>query len=166
MISKVFRILMILMLGLGLAACEDLFSDSSQAPNVQFTDLNGTRHELKDFEGKVVLFKFWSTDCTTCVAQMPDNISYQDEYGPEGFEVIAIALKHDPIDYVRNFAQSRALPFMVASDSDGEIAKAFGDVRMTPTAFLIDRKGRIVKRYLGLYDKNEFKQTVEKALQG
>src|SRR5690625_2572285 len=117
MISRVFRILMILMLGLGLAACEDLFSDSNQAPNVQFTDLNGTRHELKEFEGKVVLFKFWSTDCTTCVAQMPDNISYQDEYGPEGFEVIAIALKHDPIDYVRNFAQSRALPFKIGRAS-------------------------------------------------
>lgn len=163
---NVVRLLFVLALSLGLVACDDLFSDSSQAPNVSFVDLEGSPHELKDYQGKVVLFKFWSTDCTTCVAQMPDNISYQHDYGPEGFEVIAIALKHDPIDYVRNFAHSRELPFTVASDSDGAIAQAFGDVRMTPTAFLIDRKGRIVKRYLGLYDKNEFKQTVEKALQG
>jgi|SRR5690625_503470 len=161
-----FRFFALMLVSFALTACDDWFSDSSQAPNVSFQDLQGTQHELKDYLGKVVLLKFWTTDCTTCVAQMPDNIAYQNEYGPQGFDVIAIALKHDPIDYVRNFAQNRELPFTVASDTDGEIAKAFGDVRMTPTAFLIDKKGRIVKRYLGLYDKEAFKQSVEKALRG
>lgn len=156
-----FRFLALLAISFSLMACND---DSNQAPNVSFTDLEGVEHQLSEYQGKVVLLKFWSTDCTTCVAQMPDNIAYQNEYGPQGFEVVAVALKHDPIDYVRNFAQNRALPFTVTSDSDGKIAEAFDGVRMTPTVFLIDRKGRIIKRYLGLYDKDAFKQTVEKAL--
>src|SRR5690625_107556 len=161
MMKRFVRLLALLALGIGLAACND---DSNQAPNVSFVDLDGVSHQLSDYRGKVVLLKFWTTDCTTCVAQMPDNIAYQKEYGPQGFEVIAVALKHDPIDYVRNFAQNRALPFTVASDTKGEVAQAFGEVRMTPTVFLIDRKGRIIKRYLGRYDKEAFKETVDNAL--
>lgn len=165
MIKAFFRFTLLILFSFGLAACDDLFSDdSNRAPEVSFQDLQGVEHNLKDYQGKVVLLKFWATDCTTCVAQMPDNIAYQKEYGPQGFEVIAVALKHDPIDYVRNFTKTRALPFTVTSDADGHIAKAFGDIRMTPTAFLIDRNGRIIKRYLGLYDKESFKQTLEKAL--
>jgi peroxiredoxin len=44
------------------------------------------------------------------------------------------------------------LPFGVAIDNTGEVAKAFGDVKMTPTTFLIDKQGRIVKQYLGAPD--------------
>ncbi len=46
----------------------------------------------------------------------------------------------------------------------GEIAKAFGDVKLTPTTFLIDKEGHIIKRYLGNYDKATFLATVNKAL--
>ena len=49
-------------------------SSKASAPDVAFTDLNGKHFETKDLQGKVVLVKFWATDCTTCVAQMPDNM--------------------------------------------------------------------------------------------
>lgn len=140
-------------------------SDSKpSAPNVAFTDLNGKTFRTEDLRGKVVLVKFWATDCTTCVAQMPDNIANFNALSGKGFDIVAVAMKHDPINYVRNFTQSRQLPFTVAHDDTGEIAKAFGDVRLTPTAFLLDKQGHVIKRYLGNYDKQEFIATVEKAL--
>lgn len=147
-----------------LSACSD--SSSTQAPSFSFKSLNGDSYNSESLQGRVTLVKFWTTDCTTCVAQMPDNIEYYNQYHDQGFDLIAVALKHDPLDYVRNFTESRQLPFTVVSDHDGAIASAFGEIRMTPTAFLIDKKGRIVKRYLGNYDKAAFKQTVEKALAG
>src|SRR5690625_6088220 len=101
-----FRFFALMLVSFALTACDDWFSDSSQAPNVSFQDLQGTQHELKDYLGKVVLLKVWTTDCTTCVAQMPDNIAYQNEYGPQSFDVIAMALKHNPIAYVRNLTQN------------------------------------------------------------
>src|SRR5690625_1543831 len=164
--KHLLRIFALLFISLSLTVCDDLFSDENTAPNVSIQDLQGVRYELNDFKDKVVLVKFWTTDCTTCIAQMPDNIAYQEEYGPQGFDVIAIALKHDPIEYVRNFTESRKLPFIVASDTYGEIAKAFGDVRMTTTALRIVNKGRILKRYLGLYGKAAFKENVEKEMRG
>jgi len=134
------------------------------APAVAFTTIAGERVSLADLRGKVVLVKFWATSCTTCVKQMPDTIAYYERYHDQGYETVAVAMDYDPPNYVLNFAQTRKLPFKVALDSKGELARAFGDVRLTPTAFLIDRQGRIVKRYLGEYDKAAFQAAVESAL--
>ncbi|HJH23690.1 MAG TPA: TlpA family protein disulfide reductase [Paenalcaligenes hominis] len=161
----IFRFLFISLLGVSLAACSDALS-SAQAPEFSGQSLNGDIVNSDALQGKVTLVKFWATDCTTCVAQMPDNIEYYNQYHDKGFDIIAVAMKHDPIEYVRNFTEARQLPFTVVSDKDGAISQAFGDIRMTPTAFLIDKKGRVVKRYLGNYDKTAFIQTLEKVLAG
>lgn len=145
-----------------LAAC----SDESKAPDVSFNTLEGETISLQSLRGRVVLLKFWATDCTTCVAQMPDTAQYHLDYADKGLTVIALAMKHDPESYVRNFTESRKLPFIVALDTDGSIAKAFNDVRLTPTAFLIDKNGNIVRRYVGNYDKQTFISTLDKALAG
>ena len=66
-------------------------SDSKpSAPNVAFTDLNGKTFHTEDLRGKVVLVKFWATDCTTCAdpeGPMPD--------GPEDDPTVR-ALAADP----------------------------------------------------------------------
>lgn len=134
------------------------------APDVTFTSLTGQKITTQDLRGKVVLVKFWATSCVTCVAQMPDAIQNYKDLSPKGFETIAVAMQYDPANYVKNFADTRQLPFPVAIDSMGEIAKAFGDVKLTPTSFLIDKNGHIIKRYLGNYDKTAFLDTVNKAL--
>ncbi len=136
------------------------------APQVTFTMLDGKTVTTNDLLGKVVLVKFWATSCVTCVQQMPGTIETYNRLSPKGYDVIAVAMDYDPPDYVRNFTHSRQLPFSVSMDSTGEIAKAFDDVKLTPTAFLIDKQGRIIKRYLGNYDTAAFVDTVEKALAG
>ncbi|SAI23224.1 thioredoxin [Bordetella ansorpii] len=136
------------------------------APDVTFTMIDGKQVSMQDLRGKVVLVKFWATSCVTCVKQMPETIKAYNEYAPKGYEAVAVAMSYDPANYVLNFAESRKLPFPVALDSKGDVARAFGDVRLTPTAFLIDKQGRIIKRYLGEYDVAEFHSTVEKALAG
>lgn len=139
---------------------------ATPAPEVTFTTLTGQPIKLSELRGKVVLVKFWATSCVSCVAQMPDNIANYDAYHAKGFDIIAVAMQYDPANYVINFVETRKLPFTVALDTQGKVAKAFGDVKLTPTAFLIDKNGNIIKRYLGLYDKTEFRKSIEKALAG
>jgi len=134
------------------------------APAVAFTNLQGETVHTQDLRGKVVLVKFWATSCVTCVQQMPDTIAYQNTYGDRGFEVIGVAMQYDPPNYVKQFAQTRHLPFRVVIDAQGKIAQAFDQVRMTPTAFLIDKSGHIIRRYVGEYDKAAFVATLEQAL--
>lgn len=137
---------------------------TSTAPETSFTTLNGDTFTTTDLRGKVVLVKFWATSCVTCIAQMPDAIDNYTNLSPRGFDTIAVAMDYDPPQYVKNFTESRKLPFKVVMDTSGDIAKAFGDVKLTPTAFLIDKNGQIIKRYLGNYDKEDFLRTVNKAL--
>jgi len=139
---------------------------ATPAPDVTFTSLTGQQIALPELRGKVVLVKFWATNCVSCVAQMPDNIENYNKYHTQGFDLIAVAMEYDPINFVQKFVETRKLPFTVALDTQGTVAKAFGDVKLTPMAFLIDKNGNIIKRYLGLYDKDELRKSIEKALAG
>ena len=73
-------------------------------------------------------------------------------------------MSYDPPQWVNNFAQTRQLPFKVALDNTGEVAKAWGDVKLTPTTYLVDKQGNIVKRYVGEPEFDALHQLVEKLL--
>jgi peroxiredoxin len=148
-----------------LGAAAALFMQRSTAPDVSFATLSGEKLATADLRGKVLLVNFWATSCVACVREMPRMVETYKKFAPRGYEVIAVAMSYDHPNQVADFAQRRALPFKVAVDGTGEIARRFGNVRVTPAAFLIDKQGRIVKRYLGEPDWAEFHALVEKALQ-
>ncbi len=161
---KKFVFILVAAVVVGAAAFWQFLGTSQAAPEVTFDYLDGQQVSMQDLRGKVVLVKFWATSCTTCVAQMPDTIRHYQELKDKGFDTIAVAMQYDPVGYVENFTTSRQLPFPVAIDSKGEIAKAFGDIQLTPTSILIDKQGNIIKRYLGNYDETAFLNTVTEAL--
>ena len=136
----------------------------SVAPNSTFVLLDASKTTTTDFKGKVTLVNFWATSCTTCVAEMPKMITTYNQYHAKGYEMVAVAMSYDPPSYVVNFAQTRQLPFKVAIDNTGAIAKAWGDVKLTPTTYLVDKKGVIVKRYVGAPDFAELNALIEKLL--
>jgi peroxiredoxin len=136
----------------------------SLAPEVNFATLSGERLATSDLRGKVLLVNFWATSCVSCVKEMPKLVETYKKFAPRGYEMIAVAMRYDHPNQVAAFAASRALPFKVALDADGAIAKGFGDIRITPTTFLIDRRGRILRQYVGEPEWNEFHSLVEKAL--
>jgi peroxiredoxin len=135
-----------------------------EAPEVRFTTLSGENFSTSELRGKVVLVNFWATYCVSCVKEMPKMVETYRKFAPRGYEMVAVAVSQDHPNRVAEFAASRALPFKVALDSSGEVAKRFGDVRVTPMSFLIDRQGRVLKRYLGEPDWAEFHELVERAL--
>lgn len=126
--------------------------DRPSAPAVTFTTLEGKPIVLDELRGKVVLVNFWATSCPGCIKEMPDMVESYKLYKDRGFEIIAVAMSYDPPNYVLNFVQTRQLPFPVALDVDGEHARAFGNVQLTPTTFIIGKDGRILEQKLGELD--------------
>lgn len=124
-------------------------SSREKAPEVGYTLLNGSASTLKAQQGKVMLVNFWATSCATCVKEMPEIVATHQKFRARGYDTLAVAMSYDPPAYVARFAESRQLPFGVAIDNTGAVAKAFGDIRLTPTTFLIDKRGGIVKKYVG-----------------
>lgn len=151
----------------GLALAAGTFWWSSQAtpaPESTFVLLDGSRQTTAQLQGQVTLVNFWATSCTTCVAEMPKIIATHDKYRSQGYNTLAVAMSYDPPAYVVNFAQTRKLPFSVAIDNTGQVAKAWGDVQLTPTTYLVNKKGQIVKRYIGEPNFAELHQLIEKLL--
>ena len=95
---------------------------------------------------------------------MPRVIETHRKFAPHGLETVAVAVRHDDPVRVADYAARRALPFKVALDRSGEVAKRFGSVRITPTTFLIDKQGRMLRRYIGEPKWDELHQLVERAL--
>ena len=150
-------------LGIVLFAALSLFKKET-APAVSFRTLNGEQIAMESLRGKVVLVNFWATSCATCVQEMPEMVETYKKYSDRGFELIAVAMSYDPPNYVLNYSESRQLPFIVALDSDGQAAKSFGDVKLTPTTIVIGKDGSILKRYVGIPEFAAMHQLLEKAL--
>lgn len=137
---------------------------SEAAPPSTFVLLDGSSQTTQDLKGKVTLVNFWATSCTTCVAEMPQVIATYDKYKARGYDTIAVAMEYDPPSYVVNFAETRKLPFKVAIDNTGAVARAWGDVQLTPTIYIVDKQGRIVKKYVGAPDFADLHKLIEKLL--
>jgi peroxiredoxin len=135
-----------------------------QAPESSFVLLDGSKISSSQLKGKVTLVNFWATSCTTCVAEMPEIVATYQQYKDKGYETLAVAMSYDPPSYVVNFAQTRQLPFKVAIDNTGAVAKSWGDVKLTPTSYLVNKRGEIVKRYVGTPDFKELHRLIEKLL--
>ena len=149
-------------LGVGIGAY--LNTGTGAAPESKFVLLDGSSKTTASLKGRVTLVNFWATSCTTCVAEMPKVIATYDKYHAKGFDTIAVAMSYDPPSYVVNYAQTRKLPFDVAIDNTGAIARAWGDVKLTPTTYVVNKRGEIVKRYVGEPDFAELHKLIESLL--
>lgn len=138
--------------------------DKPSAPAATFTTLEGNTIALDDLRGKVVLVNFWATSCPGCIKEMPGMVETYNQYKDRGFEIVAVAMSYDPPNYVANFVQTRQLPFPVALDVDGAHARAFGNVQLTPTSFLIGKDGSILEQKLGELDFVKLKAVLDKEL--
>jgi peroxiredoxin len=143
-----------------LSAC----GSADAAPASRFVLLDGSTLETTQLKGKVTLVNFWATTCVTCVKEMPELVATYNKFKDRGLETVAVAMSYDPPQWVNNFAQTRQLPFKVALDNTGEIAKAWGDVQLTPTTYLMNKQGEIVKRYVGEPDFDALHQLLDKLL--
>lgn len=158
------RLLVAALVILALAGALAMLTQKPAAPQTSFSTLGGEKLALDSLRGKVVLVNFWATSCPGCIKEMPDLVKTWQKYHSRGLETIAVAMSYDPPEYVRQFAEKNGLPFTVALDTGGAVAQAFGNVRVTPTTFVIDKQGQIIQQYVGEPDFTQLHALIESAL--
>ena len=121
-------------------------------PPISISTIDGRSFNPATIEGRPLLVTFWSTTCLICLREMPDLEALYRRLSPHGFEIIAVSMPWDPPGEVVRLARSRELPYPVALDVDGAIARAFGDVSATPTHFLVGPSGDVTFRRAGALD--------------
>jgi peroxiredoxin len=127
-------------------------SGAKPAPDIQLTTLDGHQIDLASKRGRPLLITFWATTCPGCIKEMPHLVELYSNYAERGLEIIGIAMSYDREQDVRELVRLRALNYPIVHDASGAAARAFGDVKLTPTTFLIAPNGRIVMHRLGEVD--------------
>ncbi len=140
------------------------FTITRPAPEVKFNPLTGETFATSDLRGKVVVVNFWATWCPDCVKEMPKLVDTHRKFAARSYETVAVAVRQDKAEDLARFTAQHALPFRIAFDRSGEIAREFGNVRITPTTFVIDKNGKIVRKYVGEPNWSELHQLLEREL--
>jgi peroxiredoxin Q/BCP len=125
-------------------------SPGAPAPAVTFALHTGEQLALESLRGKPVVVYFYPKDDTPgCTVEAQEIRDLYDQLKQTGAVVIGVST--DPRDSHRAFAEKHALPFLLASDEDGHIAKAFGvalkNGRATRESFVIGPDGRIKRTF-------------------
>ena len=120
-----------------------------EAPDITVVTTSGERIPLAGMRGNPLLVTFWATTCSSCMEEMPHLIDLYRELSPRGLKVIGIAMYYDPPNRVLAVQKSRSIPYTIGLDIDAHAARAFGDVELTPTTFLIAPDGRVVYQKTG-----------------
>lgn len=102
---------------------------------------------LADFRGKVVLLDFWATYCLPCHESIPFFQRLYERYGGRGLEVVGVSVDAYA-GHVPEFVRERGMTYAVALDPEQATPGLYG-YRTLPTTFLLDREGRILRRWAG-----------------
>jgi len=131
-----------------LASCDA--TSNAQLPDLHLTTVKNTQIQTAAPSNKVTLVSFWATSCKSCVEEMPALIETYQQYQPKGLEIIAVSMTYDPPAQLMSYVEQKALPFPVVHDSYGDIAREFGEVHATPTAYLYNQAGQRIDKTIGI----------------
>lgn len=137
--------------------------DDVKAPNFSLKSVDGKTINLSDYKGKIVIIDFWATWCPPCRKGIPDLISIQKEYNKD---VVIIGISLDDartIKEVPGFIKDYGVNYPIVY-GDENVVNAYGGIRSIPTAFVIDKKGNIVDKHIGLVPKDTYVNKIKELL--
>ena len=155
-----------------IGACEALFgrkmphsgqSVAGLAPDFTVKDSAGADLRLSSYRGKVVLLNFWATWCAPCKAEIPWFTEFERSYGDRGFAVIGVSMDEGGWQPVKPYVEAAKINYRVAI-GDEKLAHTYGGLESLPETLLIDRKGRIAARHVGLVSKGDYEREIVRLL--
>jgi len=124
-------------------------------PEWTFTDIHGRKHSLADYHGKNIMMVFWATWCPPCNVEIPHLKELREKISENDLAIIAIS-NEDPRT-VKSFARQKLLNYTTVSYQP-KVPRPFSQVRSIPTAFYIDRQGKIRLITAGVVPSEDMKR--------
>jgi thiol-disulfide isomerase/thioredoxin len=126
---------------------------SSALKNQSFTTQDDRRLQLTQYLGQVVVLDFWATYCPPCLEEVPHLDAMQKKFGPKGLQVIGLNVGGpDDRDKVPGFAKQYSVGYTLAYPEPEMTSFYLQDNDAIPQTFVFDRKGRMLKHFVGFDD--------------
>jgi peroxiredoxin len=133
------------------------------APEFALKDASGKVIHLSDYKGKVVLLDFWATWCGPCNIEIPWFTEFQKKYKDRGFEVIGVSMDEGGWKAISPFAAQKKINYRILLGDD-KTGDQYGGIEALPTAFVIDRNGKIASVHVGLSPRKNFENAIQQLL--
>jgi thiol-disulfide isomerase/thioredoxin len=126
---------------------------------LSFDKPDGEPLPMKRFQGRPLLINFWATWCPPCIQELPLIESFFKQQGPNGCQVLALAV--DQAEPVRQFLRRQPLSFPVAlSGAQGMgLTQQLGNTAQgLPFTVLLGAKGQLLQRKVGRLHESDLAQ--------
>jgi thiol-disulfide isomerase/thioredoxin len=118
---------------------------------------------LAENKGKVVLVDLWATWCAPCIKELPHLQELSEKFSPDDFLMLGVVLESGEPQEIQAFIADKEIRYPQVLGEEGT-KESFGPFLGYPTKYLIDREGRVVKRYFGMMG-DELAADVEKLIE-
>jgi thiol-disulfide isomerase/thioredoxin len=122
-------------------------------PEFDLPRLGGGRASLQEHLGRVMLINVWASWCTPCRTEMPALDTLQKALRGEGFAFLALS-EDENRGAAERFARERSFEFPVLF-GDGRLKSRYHYPGL-PITILVDRSGRIVRRWFGELQPSDY----------
>ena len=118
--------------------------------------IDGTKVNLKDYRGKVIVLDYWATWCGPCIGDMPQLKQFHEGWHKErGVELIGISVDDDLVA-LKDFLEKEQLPWpniseKLSKEQNLPDSRERYKINAYPTTILIDQSGKVVRSGNGLY---------------
>ena len=149
MLNRVLLIALLLTLA-GLSACNSGRPPriGETAPDFTVTDSQRTV-SLNQFRGKPVVLNFWASWCPPCVEEMPSLVQLQKTLGNK-VTIVAVSEDADDSAY-KQFVRDHSVDLLTVRDPKQTANALYGTFKF-PETYVIDRDGKIVRKFIGATD--------------
>jgi cytochrome c biogenesis protein CcmG/thiol:disulfide interchange protein DsbE len=138
----------------------------SMAPTFELKSIpDGKVVPIASLHGKAVLLNFWATWCGPCKIEMPWLVDLQKKYGPQGLQIVGVAMDDTDDKEIGDFAHKMGVNYIVLKGTE-KVGDLYGGVDRLPLTYYLDRSGKVVDETVGLAGESVIEDSIKKALQG
>ncbi len=136
----------------------------SVAPDFSLKSLpDGKTVTLSSLRGKAVVVNFWATWCEPCKIEMPSLVDLQKKYGPQGLQIVGVAMDDADDKEISTFAHKMGVNYMVLRGTE-KVGDLYGGIDRLPMTYYLDRSGKVVDETMGMAGEATFEDAIKRAL--
>jgi peroxiredoxin len=154
------------------SSCPDCLAKSfvgRLAPDFELPTFDGDKIKLSNLRGRAVLLNLWcrcgANETGPSKAEIPTLVELQNEYGPQGFQVIGVSLDdYASTENISDYAREMNVNYPMVIGNTSSFEKRYGGVIFLPMTFFLDREGNVVAREIGVQSRNVYVEHIRRSL--